>query len=152
MSDMIHVEISFYISSFLWGMVLVAIYDIFRILRRIVRHKLFAVALEDLCFWVVSAVLVFRMIYQYNNGTIRLPGMLFLAAGMLSYHYLISNPFVGFLNRFVILPIKKAVSFVYKRLKKMGKGIKIKIVEKKKILEPGGKKHGKKNQKNAGDT
>ena len=119
MSEMIISEAHFYLSSFLWGMALVAIYDVFRIFRRIVRHKKLLMAIEDFIFWMVAACLVFRMIYQYNNGIIRFPGMVILFAGMILYHYAISNPFVHFLNKRIILPIKRFLRKIHKVLKNM---------------------------------
>lgn len=131
MSEMIVSEAHFYLSSFLWGMALVAMYDVFRIFRRIVRHKKLLLAIEDFIFWIVAACLVFRMIYQYNNGTIRFPGMVILFAGMILYHYAISNPFVHFLNKRIILPIKKMIRKIHKVLKKGRNKVKLLLTSKK---------------------
>ncbi|MFA9464472.1 MAG: spore cortex biosynthesis protein YabQ [Velocimicrobium sp.] len=125
MSEMIVSEVHFYLSSFLWGMALVAMYDVLRIFRRIIKHKSLLIALEDLIFWIMAAGLVFRMIYQYNNGIIRFPGMIILFLGMLLYHYGVSNPFVHFINKKIILPIKKVIRMIHKLLKKGEKKVKL---------------------------
>lgn len=130
MSEMIVSEVHFYLSSFLWGMALVAIYDVFRIFRRILRHRTLLMGIEDFIFWIVAGCLVFRMIYQYNNGTIRFPGMLILFAGMLLYHYAVSNPFIHFLNKRIILPVKKMIKRIVKVLKNVRKNVKLSLSKK----------------------
>lgn len=132
MSKMIISEAHFYISSFLWGMALVAMYDVFRILRRIIPHRYFLIGLEDFIYWIVAACLVFRMIFQYNNGTIRIPGMIILFLGMFLYHYFISNPFVRFINKKIILPVKKFVGGLFRGLKKFANKVKMRIEIKRK--------------------
>lgn len=126
MSEMIIMEVHFYLSSFIWGMVLVAIYDVLRIMRRIISHNYLWIALEDFLFWVIAALLIFNMSYPYNNGSIRLPGMITLFLGMILYHFLISNPFVGFLNKRIILPIKKGIRVLHRGLKKIVNKVKMK--------------------------
>lgn len=130
MSEMIVSEVHFYLSSFVWGMALVAIYDVFRIFRRIFRHRVLLTAIEDFIFWIAAACLVFRMIYQYNNGIIRFPGMLILFAGMILYHYAVSNPFIRFLNKRIILPVKKLVKRIVRVLKNVPKNVKLSLSKK----------------------
>lgn len=142
MSEMIVSEAHFYLSSFLWGMALVAMYDVLRIFRRIIIHKKLWTAVEDFIFWIVAACLVFRMIYTYNNGIIRFPGMVILFLGMLLYHYAVSNPFVNFLNKRVILPIKKFIRMIHRVLKKGQKKVKLFLTRKKK-KEQQGDRYGK---------
>lgn len=131
MSEMIISEAHFYLSSFLWGMALVAIYDVLRIFRRIIVHRKFWVAVEDILFWIVAACLVFRMIYQYNDGTIRFPGMVILFLAMILYHYLISNPFVNFLTKRIIRPVKKLIRTIHKVLKNVWKKVTLVLHRKK---------------------
>lgn len=125
MSQAIVVEAHFYLSSFLWGMILVALYDVLRIFRRIIPHGLLWIGLEDLLFWTGGAVLIFQMIFENNNGTIRIPGIIITVVGMTAYHYIISNPFINFLNRWIILPVKKFIGFLWRGLKKALKKVKI---------------------------
>ncbi|MDK2808011.1 MAG: hypothetical protein PWP24_745 [Clostridiales bacterium] len=125
MSEMIAAEVHFYLASFVWGMTFAAIYDILRIARRLFPHRGILVAFEDLIFWVGSAVLVFRMIYRYNDGKIRIPGMLVLFLGMLLYHFAIGKPIVEGINRYLFLPIKKIMRKFRKLLKNQGKKVKI---------------------------
>lgn len=125
MSKSIVIEAHFYLSSLLWGMILVAVYDVLRIFRRIIPHGRLWIGMEDLLFWTGSAVLIFQMIYENNNGTIRIPGIIITIAGMTAYHYIISNPFVDFLNKRIILPVKKMLGFLWKALKNIVKKVKI---------------------------
>ncbi|MEG2441544.1 MAG: spore cortex biosynthesis protein YabQ [Acetivibrio sp.] len=127
MSKMIISEAYFYLSSFLWGMALVAIYDVLRIFRRIIKHNKKWTVVEDLLFWITAAILIFRMIYQYNNGILRIPGMIILILGMIFYHYVVSNPFVGCLNRKIICPMKKTMGVFIKGLKKLVKKVRMEV-------------------------
>lgn len=147
MSEMIVSEAHFYLSSFLWGMALVAMYDVLRIFRRIITHKRVLMAIEDFIFWIVAACLIFRMIYTYNNGVIRFPGMIILFVGMLLYHYAVSNPFVNFLNKRVILPIKKFIRMIYRVLKKTAKKVKLFLTSKKSKKQQGDRYEEKKKPK-----
>ena len=66
------------------------IYDVLRIFRRIVPHKLWLVGGEDLIFWIGSAAALFAMLYRENSGYIRgfvIGGVL---VGMLIYNLIFS--------------------------------------------------------------
>ncbi len=143
MSDMIHLEVHFYLSSLLWGMIIVALYDVLRIFRRIVRHGKFWVGVEDMLFWIISAILIFRMIFQYNSGIIRVPGIIIMMLGMVVYHYGISNPLIGFLTRRIIMPVKRGISILIKGLKNVGKKVRMSLMREKVAGGPHEQKKGK---------
>ena len=44
----------FMLHSFLLGVIITFIYDLFRILRRIIPHGWFLLSLEDLAFWILA--------------------------------------------------------------------------------------------------
>jgi hypothetical protein len=64
MNHAISVELQFFLISVLWGSILLLIYDLFRIFRRLVKHDTFFVALEDLIFWVAASLFIFAMMYR----------------------------------------------------------------------------------------
>ena len=129
MSEMIFVEADFFAASFAWGILLLAGYDILRIIRRTVPHGTIMVAVEDLLFWIAGSMMVFRMIYEKNDGIIR--GTAFVAMGisMLLYHYTISRHVVTFGYGIFGRPVKKIYTFCYKGLKKIPKKVKL-LIEK----------------------
>lgn len=59
------------LAAFVMGILLLLVYDLLRILRRIVPHKMWLIGTEDLIFWVGSAVMLFAMLYRENSGYIR---------------------------------------------------------------------------------
>ena len=79
------------LAAFLTGMLLLFVYDLLRILRRVVSHKLWLIGAEDLIFWIGSAIALFAMLYQENSGYIRgfvIGGVL---VGMFFYNLLFSG-------------------------------------------------------------
>lgn len=78
------------LTAFLTGVLLLLVYDLLRILRRIIPHKMWLVGTEDLIFWVGSAAAMFAMLYRENSGYIRgfvIGGVL---VGMFFYNLLFS--------------------------------------------------------------
>ena len=138
------------LAAFLTGALLLFIYDVLRIVRKIVPHKMWLVGVEDLLFWIGSALALFAMLYRENSGYIRgfvIGGVL---VGMLLYNlllsawivagsvfllkkilFVLSRPLVwtarlfrkplGFAGR----KVKKLYHFIKKELKKLWKTVKI---------------------------
>ena len=57
--------------SLIMGMVLMLVYDQIRIFRRLIPHGTMWVGIEDILFWIASAVALFAMRYRENSGYIR---------------------------------------------------------------------------------
>ena len=152
MNDAITVEVQFFLTSVLWGAAILFAYDGLRILRRIIVHNYFFIALEDLMFWVVSSVMIFAMMYRENNGIIRGFSIMGMGIGMVIYLYGFSNLIITAITKliyFLLRPIqivfrwlhrmvrylgskvKKICDFMMIRLKKIVKSIKIVMVQKK---------------------
>ncbi|SET41639.1 spore cortex biosynthesis protein YabQ [[Clostridium] polysaccharolyticum] len=89
--DAINLEVKLFLSSVLWGIGLVILYDCIRIFRRVIKHNKFWAGFEDLLYWAVSAVLIFQMMYRINDGTIRGFAIVGVIIGMTLYHYSISE-------------------------------------------------------------
>ena len=83
MSGGILLELELFARSFLCGMFLALLYDLLRLFRRLVRHGNFALAVEDLLYWLACALLVFRMLYEENSGAIRGFAIVAVILGML---------------------------------------------------------------------
>jgi spore cortex biosynthesis protein YabQ len=129
MNQAIIVELHFFGTSVLWGVLILVLYDFLRILRRLVSHNSFFVALEDLIYWMVSSVLIFRMMYQQNNGIIRGFSIMGMLLGMLIFHGTISDICVTAISTFlqrienlikrIILFILSPFCFLFKLLKRL---------------------------------
>lgn len=126
-------------ASLLFGIFLMLLYDIFRILRRLIRHGAAAMAVEDVFYWLFCAIGIFAMLYQENDGLLRWFVLAGVAAGMLFENAVISpfivKIFVKVLRAWLkavrkifgifAMPLKKLFAFLKKRLKKIKKAIKI---------------------------
>lgn len=129
MNGAITVELRFFLISILWGVIILLVYDGLRILRRLIPHNSFFLALEDLIFWVLTSLFIFAMIYTMNNGTIRGFSVMGMAIGMILYHYIFSEFVVKWVTkaillllspiRFAIDKIRKLLTFVLSKLKRI---------------------------------
>ena len=138
------------LAAFFTGILLLLIYDVLRIFRRIVPHTLWLVGGEDLIFWIGSAAALFAMLYRENSGYIRgfvIGGVL---VGMLIYNlifsawvvkgsvfllekilFVLSRP-LAWTARLLKRPVghvrkksKKVLRFLKKQLKKLWRAVRI---------------------------
>ncbi|MCD8196248.1 MAG: spore cortex biosynthesis protein YabQ [Lachnospiraceae bacterium] len=91
MSGAILEELRFFALAVLRGVLILIVYDVIRIFRRVVSHGVWAVAVEDLFYWMATALLVFELLYRENDGAVRGYALFAVAAGMLFYHQTVSG-------------------------------------------------------------
>lgn len=134
------------------GGILMFVYDMLRILRRLVRHNTWWVDLEDFLFWVGSAIAIFSMLFRENDGYLRGFSIGGVVLGMLLYAatlsplvvkasvfvlkkiaFVLTRPLV-WVSRLLKIPLrairrqgKKIMVFSKKRLKKIWKTVKIRL-------------------------
>lgn len=89
-------ENMFLLYALLMGIFITFVYDILRIIRRVVPHGSFMISIEDMAFWMYCAVKVFVLMYNESNGTLRWFAILGALVGMLAYKKLLSTPFVTY--------------------------------------------------------
>ena len=83
-------EADLFFQTFLLGMALRSVYDVFRVRRRISRRtrgwRLYEAA-EDIFYWMMCGVVFFAVLLEINEGILR--GFLYaaLAGGMLLWHF-----------------------------------------------------------------
>jgi len=99
MSETIIVELDFFLYAALTGIILSAVYDIFRILRRVYAHGIFWIAIEDFFYWLGSALFISYILLKENNGTIRWYFVLAIPLGMLVYNLTISQYLVDIISK-----------------------------------------------------
>lgn len=123
-------EIDLFLQSAWYGMMLGVSYDALRILRRIIRHKNLIVYIEDYLFWVVWGVILFALIFNYNDGNVR--GYVFGAVIIGGWLY--TKSFSGFLVKYISVILNKIITFI---LKKPAKAVKIIIMKPVRYLKKG---------------
>lgn len=156
MSQNIVNEVTFLLHSFLMGIIITFIYDGFLILRRLIRHNLFLISVEDLFFWIACAIGVFYMLYEENNGILRWFAVFGASMGMLAYKLSVSRIVVNAVSmlmerigniffhifRFLLRPFRflgKKLCYIFKRSskksRKVGKCLKNKLTSRLKLLK-----------------
>ncbi|MBO5166482.1 MAG: spore cortex biosynthesis protein YabQ [Lachnospiraceae bacterium] len=141
MSSPVISENLFLLYSFLMGIFITFIYDIFRIFRRVCPHKRFAVSLEDIMFWIFCAISVFYLMHTQSNGTLRWFAVLGAMAGMFLYKKLLSD----FLVKWVSVGLSKMLGFLGKILHVLGTPFRVLGEKSKKATgraKEGGKRFG----------
>ena len=64
-------EMMVFLIAVVSGAIVRLVYQCIRCFRRIMEHKLLAVSVEDMIFWVCSAIYMFVQIYHTSDGSIR---------------------------------------------------------------------------------
>lgn len=108
------------------GMCFGCVYDCLRAFRRVVRHRMTFIALEDFCF---TGLILSQMIYllqTYLVGNIRYFVVLGLLVGIILYLCTISSVWI-FLVYHILLVAKKCSKNIKKMLKKVAKTVNIMV-------------------------
>lgn len=129
MSQDIVREVTFLWHSLLLGTVITFVYDWFLILRRLIKHTVLLVSLEDMIFWIACAISIFYMLYEENNGALRWFAVAGTALGMLIYKKTISGLWIQTAVRilsWISGLLTKIFKFIFRpfgfAFRKMGKG------------------------------
>ncbi len=101
MSPENELEMYFLFHSFLMGILITVLYDILRILRRILPHNILAVSVEDFLYWIVCSLLVFVMLIRENNGILRWFAVAGAMIGMMLYKKTLGRLFVRYFSLFL---------------------------------------------------
>ena len=91
--------------------VIMALYDILRLFRRIVSHSNIIVGLEDFLFWNMAGIFIFALIYAENDGRIRW----FIVVGICMGAWIYAKSFGSFLVKYTAKYINKLVNIVLKK-------------------------------------
>lgn len=104
--DFIAHEFRFLLWCLCCGAMLGAAYRVLVVFRRLVRHHVFFVALEDVLYWFLSAFVMFAVILVANDGAARW----FSIAGMVVGMIIVS---------FILKYMEKGVTIIYHKLGKV---------------------------------
>ncbi len=127
MSNLMTSENVFLLCSIGMGVFITFVYDLLRILRRVIPHNKFFVSMEDLLFWIFCALSVFALMYSMGNGNLRWFAVFGALGGMFTYLKVISPWFV----RIQTLVLRKILT----GMKRLGSYIKNKLTVVFKLLK-----------------
>lgn len=111
MEAFIVAEAQLFLDSLFTGLVIMALYDILRLLRRIVHHGNILVGIEDFLFWNMAGIFIFALIYSENDGRIRW----FIIVGICIGAWLYAKSFGSFLVKYTSGFINKILNIVLKK-------------------------------------
>ena len=97
-------ELLIFLKTIILGMGIGIIFDIFRIIRKIIPHKDFLVLLQDFLFCFFTGIYFFILIYYLNFGQIRFYMIIGIIISNLFYLLLFSKPFMN-ICLFIFKPI-----------------------------------------------
>lgn len=83
-------QASIFLITIAIGIIIGLIYDVFRIIRKIIKHNNFLVNLEDIVFWIISTFVCFYILLHNNNLEFRFYLLLGIFIGLVFYFVLIS--------------------------------------------------------------
>lgn len=82
-------EVLIFVHAIFSGIFVYGAYTGIRIVRRIFKHTIRMISLEDFLFWVAVSFYLFIQIYETSNGSVRWFFVLGVAAGMMSLAFFI---------------------------------------------------------------
>lgn len=105
------VYIFFY--AVLAGVIIAFLYDVLRIKRRAIKTNVVILSIEDIIYWLLSAIIVFLTVYNSNDGQMR--GFIFLGniLGVALYLSVFSRLVIAS-SMMIINFIKKVLLFIWK--------------------------------------
>ena len=83
------------------------VYDSLRLLRLLIHHNSLFMGMEDFFYWIYAGPATFMLLYELNDGGVRMYAVAGVFAGMILYDKIVSR-------------------FLFAALKKAGKWFKIK--------------------------
>ena len=122
-------EIMLFCTAVIWGVGFDAVYNVLRVMRQLFKHSSMWIGIEDFIYCIFVGVILFKRIFDYNDGIIRWY-ILFAAALGIFIHYKtmgtaflslsvkISGRIKGIINKIVGKSAKKYKKVSSKRLKK----------------------------------
>lgn len=118
----LEVQLGLFFQSVLLGAVMVFLYDLLRIIRRVFLHGIIWISVEDFFYWLAVSVYFFLRLCQVNDGIIRAFIALGMVFGAWVYYLLCSRHFMRWFSRMIFQvkkQLKKWCKLVTIRVKKL---------------------------------
>lgn len=106
-----------FLLTIILGAILGFLFDITRILRRVIKHKNWVVYIEDILLWIITLTIVLYFIFNFSEGSIRFFYFWGFTIGATIYFGIFSSYIINFsvfiINKFKNF-LKKIVNFIAK--------------------------------------
>ncbi|MGE4282578.1 MAG: spore cortex biosynthesis protein YabQ [Clostridia bacterium] len=104
-----------FLSSIVGGLIIGLVFDIFRILRRVIKTVNFITYIQDILFWIIVTMIIFLLVFVTNDGELRWYEFLGVVLGIIFYNLLFST-YVIKISVTIINFIKKSILLILKVL------------------------------------
>ena len=84
-SEAVHTQLMLFLAAMVWGAAVALAYDGLRVARHIWPPPGWLYLTEDVLFWIVEALMIYRLMFIYDDGAIRSYTMLGMILGMALY-------------------------------------------------------------------
>ena len=111
-------DVTFFLAAVFLGAAAALVYDLLRVWRRFRTQTLFVISIQDFLYWFVLGLAGFRLIYTYNDGTLRAYTFLGMCLGAGLYMFTLGRFFVKYclkLLLFLTFPVRKGLLFLRKQ-------------------------------------
>ncbi len=98
------------------GIIISLIFDIFRILRKVIKTSDFITYIEDIFFWIITMFIILTSIFMFNNGELRLYIFIGMIVGVTLYLIFISKYFIK-IGTYCFIILKKIIIILFMPLK-----------------------------------
>ena len=93
-------EVFIFLQAILAGNFVYLCYAAIRVVRRVVKHSLFWLSVEDIFFWIGTGIYLFIKIYQTSNGNIRWYFVLGVVLGGVVTHCIVAKIVKKYIAKF----------------------------------------------------
>lgn len=104
-------QVFIFVTFILNGILIGILFDLFRISRKSFKTPDFITYIEDICFGIISGLLLLYSIIKFNNGELRIYLFLGVIIGIIFYLLMFSKIFIKIMVA-IILFIKKIIYFI----------------------------------------
>ncbi len=126
-------ELWLFIYSVIFGVLSGIVYDVFRALRSVFRHRFFAVFIEDCIFFAIYSLALMCFAVMFSRSQVRAYYALGNIIGFALYHFTLGNIILSVIRKAVYI-LKKALQTLWHMISKIAQKITSKIVKNAEIV------------------
>ena len=101
MNEMLKMQLIIFGSSWVLGIALGFMYDLFRIIRMVINPKNIGVFIQDVIYFILSGIITFLFVLCFNNGESRFYILAGEGIGWIAYHVTLGNSIYKASGKFV---------------------------------------------------
>ena len=120
MDDSLRQQLIILIRFCISGLAIGFLFDFFRIQRKIIKTFDIITYIQDIIFWIITAIIIIATVIKYTDGEVRSYMIIGLGIGLLLYFYFFSKLIIKCAMK-IVSYIKKILSILVYPIKKFFK-------------------------------